>query len=406
MKCVGSASFPIALNGNTFGFFKSKRDLRQGDPMSPLLFTFCMEYLSRILTCATEKLKFHYHLLCKHLKLTYVMFAYDLLLFSKGDGPSIMVLLRAFSAFSLVSGLKMNSTKSKTYFNGVPVGLKKDIFFISGFTEGKIPFKYLGAIITAGRLKKIDCAVLIDKIVEKIKNFGGQETFLCYQDGDWLNHTPSTDASWHWKKICKVRDTIRDGFVSDSWVIGNGNYTVKGCYNWIRQHRPEGISSPSVPGLQSEVSVGSYSRTGFSDQGGMGVCDIRRWNVATVGKYVWWLMDKKDHLWVKWVHRTYLKGMDWTDYKPPQGSSWDWKRICRVKERLLPGYVHHDWLEKDGTYLIAKGYKWIGSEEVIVDWHSQVWLSAGIPKHRFISWLFVQARLLTLDRLNRMIAVT
>ncbi|XP_074314789.1 uncharacterized protein LOC141650753 [Silene latifolia] len=138
------------------------------------------------------------------------------------------------------------------------------------------------------------------------------------------------------------------------------------------------------------------------EQGGLGVCDIRRWNVAAVGKYVWWLMDKKDYLWVKWVHCTYLKGMDWTGYKPPHGSSWAWKRICRVKDRLLSGYVNHDWLEIDGTYSIAKGYKWLGEEDLTVEWHRLVWHSDGIPKHQFISWLYVQNRLLTKDRLGRM----
>ncbi|XP_074289166.1 uncharacterized protein LOC141614306 [Silene latifolia] len=138
------------------------------------------------------------------------------------------------------------------------------------------------------------------------------------------------------------------------------------------------------------------------EQGGLGVCDFRRWNVAVVGTYVWWMMDKKDHLWVKWVHCTYLKGLPWIEYKPPKGSSWAWKRICRVKDILLPGYVHHDWLEKDATYSISKGYKWLGSEANTVTWHSQVRVSAGIPKHQFISWLFVQDRLLTMDRLHKL----
>ncbi|XP_074321082.1 uncharacterized protein LOC141657675 [Silene latifolia] len=94
--------------------------------------------------------------------------------------------------------------------------------------------------------------------------------------------------------------------------------------------------------------------------------------------------------------------MDRTGYKPPHGSSWAWKRICRVKDRLLSGYVNHDWIEIDGTYSIAKGYKWLGEEDPHVEWHSLVWHSDGIPKHQFLSWLYVQNRLLTKDRLSRM----
>ncbi|XP_074313986.1 uncharacterized protein LOC141649190 [Silene latifolia] len=138
------------------------------------------------------------------------------------------------------------------------------------------------------------------------------------------------------------------------------------------------------------------------EQGGLGVCDLRRWNVAAVGKYVWWLMNKKDHLWVKWVHSIYLKGMDWTVYKPSQGSSWAWKRICRVKDRLISGYINHDWLETDGSYSIASGYNWLGEEEPKVDWHDLNAAIRATPKHRFIDWLYVQNRLLTKDRLSRL----
>ncbi|XP_074313920.1 uncharacterized protein LOC141649121 [Silene latifolia] len=94
--------------------------------------------------------------------------------------------------------------------------------------------------------------------------------------------------------------------------------------------------------------------------------------------------------------------MDWTVYKPSQGSSWAWKRICRVKDRLISGYINHDWLETDGSYSIASGYNWLGEEEPKVDWHSFVWQSEGLPKHQFISWLYVQKRLLTKDRLSRL----
>lgn len=49
MACISTPSFSIIINGNTCSFFKGKKGMRQGDPISPLLFVVVMEYLTRIL---------------------------------------------------------------------------------------------------------------------------------------------------------------------------------------------------------------------------------------------------------------------------------------------------------------------------------------------------------------------
>ncbi|XP_074305792.1 putative mitochondrial protein AtMg01250 [Silene latifolia] len=161
MQCVRSTSFTLSLNGSNFGYFKGQRGLRQGDPISPLLFTICMEYLSRLIKFANDRWPFQYHPLCKNLKLTHLMFADDLLLFCKGKSQSIWLLMRAFSSFSKASGLAMNNAKSEIFFNGVAEDIKEGIKMVTGFKEGTMPFRYLGVPIKAGRLTKSECKVLL-----------------------------------------------------------------------------------------------------------------------------------------------------------------------------------------------------------------------------------------------------
>ena len=49
MFCISTVRFSIMINGTPKDFFRSSRELHQGDPLSPLLFAIFMEALSRML---------------------------------------------------------------------------------------------------------------------------------------------------------------------------------------------------------------------------------------------------------------------------------------------------------------------------------------------------------------------
>ncbi|GJY67968.1 putative RNA-directed DNA polymerase, eukaryota, reverse transcriptase zinc-binding domain protein [Tanacetum coccineum] len=104
MTCVTSASFSIS--GNIHGFFKGKRGLRQGDPLSPYLFTLVMEILTLILKRRVRLSDtFRYHNHCEDLDIINVCFADDLFIFARGDVESVRAIMDSLDEFKHVSGL-------------------------------------------------------------------------------------------------------------------------------------------------------------------------------------------------------------------------------------------------------------------------------------------------------------
>lgn len=53
-QCYGPISFSILLNGESFNYFKSSRDFRQGDPLSPFLFLIVVEAFGAMLAKAFQ----------------------------------------------------------------------------------------------------------------------------------------------------------------------------------------------------------------------------------------------------------------------------------------------------------------------------------------------------------------
>ncbi|XP_074291071.1 uncharacterized protein LOC141617832 [Silene latifolia] len=335
MVCVTSLTYSLSVNGSTFGFFPGKRGLRQGDPLSPLLFTVCMKYLSRILGVLAKQDEFRFHPLCGHTRLNHLLFADDLLLFCKGNEASIMWMLRGFSTFSSASGLTLNKSKSDIFFNGVLAGTIAIILQVSGFHHGVLPFRYLGVPISSKKLTKIEGMKLIDKILARIRGWGARH--LSYSGR--LVLVQSVLSTLH-----SCRATI---FVIPSNILNRINSL---CRNYLWGGEANYKRAPNVKWVSCCLP---------KEEGGLGLKDAKVWNKALIGKYAWWLATKKDHLWVRWVSHVYMKGIEWSDYTAPSDSSWTWKKITHTMQAFKHAYVGNKWLDPDRPYTPQSGYDWL-----------------------------------------------
>ncbi|XP_070045701.1 uncharacterized protein [Nicotiana tomentosiformis] len=104
----------MVINGESTPPFDVARGFRQGDPMSPFLFSIVMEHLSRSLKTLKEEKQFKYHPKCSKLNVTHMCFADDLLMFAKGANELIRKSLVAWSRMCMpkaTEGLNLTNLK-------------------------------------------------------------------------------------------------------------------------------------------------------------------------------------------------------------------------------------------------------------------------------------------------------
>ncbi|XP_026448651.1 uncharacterized protein LOC113348947 [Papaver somniferum] len=88
-----SARISVLVNGGPCGFFKVERGLRQGDPLSPIIFVI-MEYVfSKNISAMVEKRKMQSMVTKKGIHPTHLFFADDVFIFSNGGRKSLLNLL-------------------------------------------------------------------------------------------------------------------------------------------------------------------------------------------------------------------------------------------------------------------------------------------------------------------------
>jgi hypothetical protein len=133
MSCVTSASFAVLINGETSEFFNSERGLRQGCPLSPLLFILVMESLSILLKKSQELGNLTGVKVSRVVKILHLIFVDDVLIMTKASTEEWQLIKIILDQFCSASGLHINYSKSTIHH----VGLEADnlarfkVYFLS-----------------------------------------------------------------------------------------------------------------------------------------------------------------------------------------------------------------------------------------------------------------------------------
>lgn len=110
--------YSILINGTRYGFFKSSRGVKQGDPLFPDLFSLVAKALSKVLNKLNENHQFIGFLMSsKGPRINHLSYVDDLFLFSFGDMTSIKLLMEVPEDYQDASVQQINKDKSCFLFH-------------------------------------------------------------------------------------------------------------------------------------------------------------------------------------------------------------------------------------------------------------------------------------------------
>ncbi|KAJ4715617.1 Ribonuclease H [Melia azedarach] len=165
----------VLINGSAYGFFGCGRGVRQGDPLSPLLFCLAEDVLSRGISHLQKSgimLPISTPRGCP--PISYVLYADDVFIFSRGDQRSLSSLCQFLDAYSLASGQCINKDKSLFFLGKSANHRRRQIQSILGFAEGSIPFVYLGVPIFKGCPRRQHLQALTDRVTSTFSCWSGK----------------------------------------------------------------------------------------------------------------------------------------------------------------------------------------------------------------------------------------
>lgn len=118
MACVCSPMFSILLNGSPFGYFKSGRGLRQGDPLSPALFVIFSNILSRMIDVAVIQKELNGIKVSQSSPtISHLMYADDVVIYCKATKGEVNSVCRLLRQYCRATGQEINWGKSAVHFS-------------------------------------------------------------------------------------------------------------------------------------------------------------------------------------------------------------------------------------------------------------------------------------------------
>ncbi|CAN1334813.1 Transposon TX1 uncharacterized 149 kDa protein [Linum perenne] len=368
-ECLHTAKLSVCINGGSFGYFDARKGLRQGDPLSPLLFVIVMEVLHCLSSRGASAGYVPLHPRCRKMGITHLCFADDLLFFTNGTAFGVQQVLGTLNAFYAVTGLGVNPMKSSLFCSAsIQAAEKERMKAATGFRIESLPVTYLGVPLISSKLRAVDCKKLVEKITKRIS--GWQANILSQAGKLQLVKDVINSMTTYWMNIFN----LPQGVIKD---------IEKKCSDFLWGVSPNGAKKARVAW---KTVAKPY------DEGGANAIQLKIWNTVCIARSVWSLLLRSGSLWVAWLSSNRLKRQDFWCYRCTANDSWMWKSIIICRDVIMP-FITQDlertWLwdgepmQRFSAKRVLQSIRGAGDK---VTWSDLVWKKPTIPKYSFMSW--------------------
>jgi hypothetical protein len=248
--------------------------LRQGDPLSPYLFLFVAESLSKIINKAVQDNRFQEFKICRNSPgISHLLFADDCLVFFKANLDQAATMREIIATFEKGSGQLLSVNKSSILFSdNCSITNKNLVRQILAISRQDFEDKYLRFPTPEGRMKKGKFQPSKDRLSKKLNNW--IEQLMSMGAKDELIKSVAQAIPNHVMGIFKLPAGFHDDYtklVRDFWW---GEDELKRKVHWENW---DTLSSPK-------------------DLGGVGFRDSKLMNQALLARQCWRLLKNPDSL--------------------------------------------------------------------------------------------------------------
>lgn len=279
-EILSSGSSSILLNGIPGRMFHCKRGVRQGDPLSPLLFVLGGDLLQSLVNRALRDGLLQLPIPVGD-EYPIVQYADDTLIVLPADPGQLQIFKDILVNFAAFTGLKVNFHKSSM----IPINLDTDeasaLAQIMECQMAAMPFTYLGLPMGSTRPTIKDMSPLVDRIERRLSSV---VSFLSYGDSLVLINSVLSSLPTYFmctlvlpKGIIEIIDRARRRCL---WRKDKNKERVNSLASWEMVCRPK-------------------------DKGGLGIINLQVQNRALLLKHLDKFYNNADLPWVKLIRDSY-----------------------------------------------------------------------------------------------------